>query len=203
MVNQAIYLPFFANQRDRDGNDGPWSTFTIHVGTPPQALRVLVSTAVGETWAVLDNKTQGGCLTKDPSNCADMRGGLFNVNASSTWTDKGIYALGVELNLPDYDGVYDNGDYGFDALGLGPIDSPSVNFKSQTISGIATKDFFLGSLGVNSHNTNFSSFKDSQIPLLTSLKESNTTKSLSFGYTAGARYRKSLAKLELASRQIS
>lgn len=131
----------------------------------------------------------------DPLACPELRGGLFDVNASSTWKDKGIYVLGTELNLPDYTGDYVNGDYGFDALGLGPINDPSIRFRSQTISAIATKSFFLGSLGISSQRTNFSTFTDSNIPLLTSLKESNTTNSLSYGYTAGAKYRTSNQKL--------
>ena len=142
------------------------------------------------------NKTQGGCLDTDPSNCPDTRGGLFNINASNTWIDKGIFALGTlgangdELNLPDYNDDYANGDYGIDALGLGPIDSPLVDFKAQVMAGLATKDFYVGSIGVSSRNTNFSDFTNTNIPLLKSLKESNTTKSLTFAYTAGAKYRK-------------
>ena len=121
-----------------------------------------------------------------------MRGELFNINQSSTWVDKGIYALGSELNLPDYRGAFVMGDYGSDALGIGVPISGGIIFKSQTIGAIATPDFYLGSLGLNPYSTNFTGFDDPQVSFLSSLKESNSTPSLSYAYTAGARYREYL-----------
>lgn len=173
-----------------DGNDGPWSTFSIHVGTPPQPVRVLVSTVVAETWVISDNATQGGCLRSDDRNCPESRGGLFNINASSTWDDRGIFAIGAETNLEDYVGGYDNGDYGFDALGLGLAGSGGIRFASQVISAIATKDFYLGHLGLTTHRTNFTDFNQPEVTFLESMKASNNTPSLSYAYSAGARYRK-------------
>lgn len=64
-----------------DGNDGPWSSFFIRVGTPAQSLRVLISTASNQPLVVLPE----GCSSTDPSDCASNRGGIFNPNASSTW----------------------------------------------------------------------------------------------------------------------
>jgi hypothetical protein len=43
-----------------------------------------------------------------------VRGGIFNINASSTWSNIGIYGLGFENNL----GYTDAGQFGFDAGGF-------------------------------------------------------------------------------------
>ena len=174
----------------RDGNDGPWSSFHIHVGTPPQATRVLASTVIGESWVISDNNTQGGCLEKvDSDNCPQSRGGLINVNKSSTWQDQGIFALGVELNLPDYGGQFDNADYGMDSLGLGLPISDGITLNNQVVAALATKDFYLGYLGLTSRPTNFTGFNDPKTSFLSSLKEQDHIPSLSFGYTAGNQYR--------------
>ena len=177
------------NAHNRDGNDGPWSTFDIHVGTPPQKSRVLVSTTIGETWVISDNKTQGGCRQSDSSQCPQSRGGLFNINASTTWHDKGIFALGAETNLPDYIGPYDNGNYGLESLGIGLPNAGGLTLKNQVVAGLATKDFYLGNLGVTSRPTIFTGFNNPQTSFLSSLKEQNRIPSLSFGYTAGNQYR--------------
>jgi hypothetical protein len=65
----------------RDGNDGPWSSFSLRVGTPPQNLRVLVSTASNQPWGVLPE----GCQSSDPSDCPNDRGTIFQPNASSSY----------------------------------------------------------------------------------------------------------------------
>ena len=135
------------------------------------------------------NKTQGGCLSTDPSTCAQSRGALFNLNASSTWKDQGIFGVGLEVNLPDYVGNYDNGDYGLDTLGVGlPGSGPSLD--NMVVAALATKDFYLGYLGVTIHPTNFSEFNDPHPTFLSTLKSSGKIPSLSYGYSAGAQYRK-------------
>ena len=173
----------------RDGNDGPWSSFSIHVGTPPQSARVLVSTTVGETWVVSQNSTQGGCLSTDPSGCPNSRGGLVNVNASSTWQDQGIFALGDEQNLPDYLDQYANGDYGLESLGIGLGGGGGVTLDGMVVAAIATKDYYIGNLGINQQPTNFTSFSDQHPSFLKSLKAAGKIPSLTYGYTAGNQYR--------------
>ena len=160
------------------------------MGTPPQAARVLVSTVTGETWVISDNKTQGGCLSADSINCPQSRGGLFNINKTSSWQDRGIYALGAEINLPDYVGQYENGDYGMETLGIGLPNSDGVTLDHQVVAGLATKNFYMGNLGVTSRPTNFTGFNDPQTSFLSSLKEQKHIPSLTFGYTAGNQYRK-------------
>ena len=171
----------------RDGNDGPWSSLVIRVGNPAQILKVFCSTTVPETWVV----STEGCTKNDPSNCPTLRGGTFNINASTTWKDEGLYALGVEMNLP-YHENYDNGDYGLDTLGLGYPGSGSLTLNQQVIASIATKDFYLGNLGLAPWPINFTSFEDSAPSFLSNLKNQSLIPSLSYGYNAGAQYRESV-----------
>lgn len=144
---------------------------------------------MGETWTISANTTQGGCLPGDPSNCAQLRGGLVNVNDSTTWQDQGIYALGDEVNLPDYTTGYDNGDYGFDTLGIGEPGSGGVSLDNQVVAVLATKDFYLGNLGVTSRPTNFTQLNNPHPSFLSSLKAQGHVPSLTFGYSAGNQYR--------------
>ena len=52
-------------------------------------------------------------------------------------------------NLQGYTSSYEAGDFGFDAMGLGLAGSGGIRFESQTIAAIATKDYYLGHLGLN------------------------------------------------------
>ena len=168
----------------RDGNDGPWSTFVIRVGTPDQVFRVLASTTVPETWVV----SKDGCTSRDPSGCADDRGNLFTNGTSSTWEFEGNFELGVELNLPYRD--FDRGGYGYDKLGVGYPGSGGPSLDHQVIAAIDTKDFYLGNLGLTPRPINFT--WDNPVPsFLSTLKNQSVIPSLSFGYNAGAEYRMS------------
>ena len=169
----------------RDGNDGPWSTFIIQAGTPPQVLRVLASTTVPETWVI----SPLGCTTQDGTDCPHDRGQTYNLNASSTWKDKGLYALGVEMNLP-YTSNFDDGDYGLDTMGLGYPNSGGPFLAGQPMATVATKDFYLGNLGLTPRPVNFSSYEDQASSFLNNLREQQLIPSLSYGYNAGAQYRK-------------
>lgn len=94
----------------RDGNDGRWSSFSIQVGTPPQVVRLLPSTSGNSIWTVLDL----GCDESDGSDCPNSRGNLFNINASTTWEDKGLFELPLApLHYLPYSG---NADVGSDTI---------------------------------------------------------------------------------------
>ena len=194
-VNKSTESRSYIFPHSSDGNDGPWSTFSIHVGTPPQPVRVLVSFNDGKSWVVSADTTHGGCLATDPPDCAQTRGGLFSTNASTTWQEKALYSLGLESNLDNYSGDDEIGDFGFDAMGLGLAGSGGVRFDSQTITAIGIKDFYLGHLGVNNRSTIFgiNEDHDEDVSFLVSMKESGNIPSLSYAYSAGARYRKAFA----------
>lgn len=147
---------------------------------------MLASTAVPETWVV----STGGCIATDPADCPDSRGVVFSPNASSTWDNVGNFALDVEKNLRNYSSNWDNGNYGFDTLSLGYLGSGGPTVETSVIAGLNTKDFYLGSIGLSSQPLNFTTTDNPAPSLLGNLKTRNQIPSLSYGYSAGAPYRK-------------
>lgn len=178
------------NTGEWDGNDGPWSTFRLSVGTPPQDFRVLVSTRGHETF-VLDPQ---GCTSTDPSNCTTTRGAEpfngaessgFNTNASSTWDVIGIYDLGLEADL----GYTGNGQYGYDTIRLGSSqDESALGMDHQVVATIADKSFYMGLIGVSPTSSSFNSISQPVKSLFDQLKQNNSIPSISYAYTAGAPY---------------
>ena len=163
----------------RDGDDGSWSSFTIQVGTPIQDVRVFVSNEISTTWVV---ETQG-CTVGD-TTCSNGRGLLFNPNTSSTWSQYGFYALGAEQNL----GSTSSARYGNDTVGLGIQGSGGPVLPGQIVAAFSTDDFYLGFIGVNPASTTLQQ-EQQKASYLTTLKDQNMIPSLSFGYTAGNKYR--------------
>ena len=140
-----------------------------------------MSTAGQATWVVLPD----GCQA--PSCAPLSRGGTFNINESKTWNDTGNYSLGVELNL----NYHDIGTYGLDRVALGFGDSiGGPPLDSQVVVGIETNSFYVGMFGLGPQPTNFTDFSEPHPSFLSTLKSKNLIPSLSWGYTAGARYRK-------------
>ena len=111
----------------------------------------------------------------------------FDKNISITWKDKGIFQLGAERNLNFTE--FDNGIYGNDTLTLGYAGSGGLSLDGQVIAGIATKRFYLGYLGLTPRPVNFSETESSS-SYLSNLKKQSRIPSLSFGYSAGAHYRR-------------
>ena len=172
--------------QDWDGNDGPWSSFTLQVGTPAQDVKVIISTAGDQTWVVLHQ----GCTASDPANCGALRGGEFFPNQSTTWvlnngSSHGYFDLALKANL----GYFGNGEYGYDTVTLGWQGSGGPSLQQQVVAGIATKEFYLGLFGINPSPSNFSSFNDPVPSYMTTLKDRSMIPSLSWSYTAGNQYR--------------
>ncbi|CAK3949609.1 peptidase aspartic [Lecanosticta acicola] len=165
-----------------DGIDGAWSTFTLRVGTPQQFVRTYISFAAYQTWVVLP---EGCAAAAIQASCADSRGWLYNESASSTFDRMGIYDLWIEKNL----GYNGNAIYGYDTVGLGGQGEQGPTLKNTTVGGLAVEDFWLGVFGLNPKPTNFTSFSDGSPSYMALLKEQNYIPSISFGYTAGAKYR--------------
>ena len=168
---------------------------------PPQRLQVLASTETQETLLVLPagcNATAG-----DAPNCTESRGGAYNNTGSSRWVSKNYYGLELEANL-GMTTNYDNGQFGYDQLSISTAHQGNVTLSEQILAGIATKDFFLGTLGLSQYPINFTNPFDSRPSLITNLKTQNSIPSLSFGYTAGASYRNNAtASLTLGGYDVS
>jgi len=158
----------------------------IEVGVPPQELQVLASTQAPETLLVLP----AGCsiAAGDASNCTDVRGGVYNNTKSSGWVSKNIYALQIEGNL-GLTTNSDNGQFGYDRFSIPTGQGGNVTLDQQILAGIATKDYFLGSLGLSQTPVNFTNPFDTRPSLITNLKNQSLIPSSSYAYTAGASYR--------------
>lgn len=150
------------------------------MGTPAQDVRVFVSTASQETFVVLPQ----GCAAGDTS-CPSARGGIFNPQNSSTWSQYNYFELPIEQNL--YGKV--NGLFGNDTLSLGAQSGNGPSLEKQVIGGIGLQKYYLGMLGVNPKPTKVSAGDSGQSSYITSLKRQNIIPSVSFGFTAGAAYR--------------
>ena len=152
-----------------------------------------------------------GCTKSDnePSNwdCSDARGGIYNGDDSENWTFKNNFTLGIAPNL----GLSKPGNwgtFGYDTLSIQTANGGNVTVDQQLLSGVATPDLFVGSLGLSSRPISFQSTIEGQPPdtrqsLITSLKNQNLIPSLSYGYTAGASYRNRSGSLTLGGYDAS
>ena len=180
------------------GNDGNWSTWPIQVGEPPQHFNVLPATSNGETWLPLleaCSSSPSVALT-NPNICGQSRGvgnfegaqsSGYQHNASGSWDNIGTYNLPVQAGLFNDDQA---GLYGTDNIGL-HNSTGLLNLTAQSMAGIVTKDFWLGSFGIAKRAANFSTEKTIVPSLLEELKAQNLTPSASFGLDVGASYGKS------------
>lgn len=188
---RAIPAPYVvAPTLQWDGDTGPWSTFSIRIGNPPQGIRILPSTSSSEVLVPVPEGCEG-TLSNVP-DCGDLRGidnfanRGFQTNASSTWSTVGIYELTLGESLFN---VTDNALYGLDTVTVDTaIGDNNSQIISQTIAGIASANYWLGSLGLGTSEAHFPTREHGVPSLLSSMKSAALIPSLSFGYTAGARY---------------
>lgn len=179
----------------REGNDGPWSSFTIEIGTPVQSVNVFVSTASSQTWGV----DPQGCTNTDPSDCSTERGRFYNYSESASWVPNmsnittTIYDLALESNL----GYTGKGRYGFDNITLGYSGGGGPTLANQTVASIATKEFFLGIFGVKPQASNFTSLNDPIPSFMQNLRSQSMIQGLSWAYTAGNQYREQNTRIPM------
>ena len=190
----TIPAPFVLEPSQWIGNNGNWTSFLLGVGTPPQYFEVLPSTLSSELWIPVPE----GC-TWIPSSvlpdCGASRGVQadkspqslgFLSNESTTWSQIQVETLGTEQNLY---GSTQTGLYGLDTVGFGSEQS-GFTLPEQVVAGIATQDFWIGSMGLATNPSQFETVSQNVSSLLPSMKSANHTPSNSFGYTAGASYRR-------------
>ncbi len=115
------------------------------------------------------------------STCTSKRGGLFDFRKSSTWQSEGTFELGLDSQL----GFAGDADYGLDALEFG---TTGATLKSTIIGSINTTEYLLGFFGLGDIAGNFTNI---EVPSpVGALENQSTIPSNSYGYTAGAIYRK-------------
>ncbi|KAL8644614.1 MAG: hypothetical protein Q9226_007677 [Calogaya cf. arnoldii] len=159
-----------------------WSSFALRVGNPAQVVRVLLSTAGQATWVVSDQS----CTPDELNTCEKDSGGLFKSNVSQTWKELGFYSLGLETNL----GPSDNATFGLETVGLdysnatgGPL------LSNQVVAALSGSQYSLGVFGLGRQPTDLNNFTNPRPSFLTTLYSQGYIPSLSWSYTAGARYR--------------
>ncbi|KAI4228860.1 MAG: hypothetical protein LQ349_006483 [Xanthoria aureola] len=213
-----IAKPFvFVPDQNWDGNDGSWSTFLIHVGTPPQYFRVVPSINGQETWIPLPIDCQRG-----KSWCGNARGvepfrnpstavALSSLDAGLTCSSNKspipgaanpAAATGFQFNQSSSWSVIGNytlegstqlpddayGLFGTDVVAAGPNPEAALTpTRGSTVAGVAAQPIYLGLLGLRPSNS--PRFDASSPSFLTNLRNQNLIPSLSFGYTAGAAYK--------------
>lgn len=185
MINES--LPYiFEPSHQWLGSDGPWSTFLVNVGTPPQTFHILPATNVQETWVPLP-----GACPQSSFDCPKSRGVPdlststgFDTNASTSWMEDGIYNLVSEENL----GYHGNGFYGSDTVQIGNSAQHGPKLDHQVVAGIINDGFWLGIFGLGPKPANFSTVNDPQPSFMRTLVDQKLIPSLSYGYTAGANY---------------
>ncbi|KAF2634466.1 acid protease, partial [Massarina eburnea CBS 473.64] len=171
-----------APDQDWMGIDGSWNTISLRTGSQEHINRVIVSTASQQTWLI----DKSACIKNNTQDdaCFDGRGRTFSKNDSTTWLDNGFFQLWTEKNL----GLVGNGYYGWDTVGLGGKGEETATVKNTTVGTIISPNFWLGHFGINPKPTNFSQFREPSPSYTSLLFEQKQIPSLSFGYTAGARY---------------
>lgn len=186
-----------------DGSDGPWSTFIINVGASGdgsggQNFKVLISTSASVTYVPC---FASWCDEPNEDECAKSRGvELFGGRQSlgfqheeaSEWTEDGIYSLDLARKLGYASEEKPNATLGYTTVGMGPSSSDSLGIKSQAVLCTSSRSFPMGMFGLST--APFATGGGSSLmTFFKSLKEAyKEIPTMSYGYTAGARYRKFL-----------
>lgn len=148
----------------------------LRIGSPQQWVSVYPSTLGQDTWVI----GSSGC--DDTTVCVETRGGIFKANQSSTWREIG----GIDLNFQPELGNTGTGYYGLDTIAV----QESTTAYDQIVGIVNTTDYLLGYLGLGVIPSNFSAQKNTPTFLSTLVENTSTIPSHSYGFTAGAHYRK-------------
>lgn len=161
---------------DRDGNDGPWSTFNLQLGEQkqtPQMVRVVPAFHHGHLVVVAREGCPDGKL---PRNCSEHRGGVFDYKRA-VWWDTNTKIIGnLTSQFPPGDPL---GRINITVSITG--DSPT-KLPSQNVLLTRTMDPFIGEVGLSQDDE---TLVTGQLTFLRSALQSPIKKSTSFSYTAG------------------
>lgn len=134
-----------------------------------------------------------GCQAPgDPPDCSKDRGIVFEYLNSTTFSRVGGADRFFELPFePEASlGYYGNSIVGQDHIVLGWGGSNAPELQSQIVTGFATKEPFLGFLGLSARPVNITNWADQYPSPLSALVANKTIGSSYWAYTAGAKYRK-------------
>jgi hypothetical protein len=178
MVSWFLYTQndvFGTNIRIREGKDGPWGTFHIHVGTPPQTISVLPGTLLSEPWLAYPES----CMPV--TNCTADNS--FKMNKSSTWNFFSPWNVGPVIT-PRLN-ITGSGLYGQDTVSVDLATGGGISAANDLLIAVSTKNYDLGWLPLKPtipkmfDRASYSSFFDA-------LNASSKITSRTYGYTAGA-----------------
>ncbi len=129
-------------------------------------------------------------MTLSDGNGDALAASGFQTNQSSTWSAVGDHQLMTETYL----GIASNGQYGLDTVGLGVDDTTGLTSIQNVVAGVLAEPFYLGQIGLKHSNT---TTVNGAASFMSQLKNENLIPSLTYGYTAGAIYRKYLHPLQI------
>lgn len=177
------------------GNDGKWSTFFINVGDKDnngggQNFEILPSTHSGVTILPLKASWCTGDCPEDRGVGTVKGVQMEGVKTdASTWNNAGTYDIATPdwwQNKSDTPG----GLYGLEFVGIGQASSQSYIAKNMYIAGTTSKDFYIGQFGLGVGATNVGKGNGNVQSILATFQNESTIPSVSYGYTAGAKYSK-------------
>lgn len=178
------------------GNDGPWSTFNIKVGSQSELLEVLPASSLSLTLVVLPE----GCPSDEQrqANCNASRGNILDTQDVSNW--KPLKAANgapyLYVSLPGVQPLLEENitsSISPNTLGLPWYGSNSTDnampLENQLIAGYAAKTPFLGLLGLSGWPSHPVTPDISYNSTLQTLRNRSSISGLTWAYTAGAKYK--------------
>ena len=195
MATMARGMPSSAYLLLLHTTDNQRSSFSLKLGSRDTKVRVFPSTKASALWAVSPFGCMEGyypaglpCNASGDVVATGSRGGIFDWEDSSTWQNNTLQSQPFYYLHADEKLVNDTSEiWGYDTISLGDSGPTLTN---QTIAAISNNQFWLGVFPLNPRPSNFSvNSTDYLAPsLLEALKGGGYIPSLSWGYTAGARY---------------
>jgi hypothetical protein len=157
-------------------------------------VRLLPATSMAETYVVIPY----GCSealnwTGGRTACEQTRGGVVDLEKSS-WLGNSAYSLDAMAIMKKYNITDMNGKFGYDSVTPGYVGSGSPSVAHSIVVGMQDlRVFVMGQFGLRPEPTNFTDntgMNAPQMSFMEKLKRQKSIASLSYGYTAGAHYRK-------------
>jgi hypothetical protein len=172
----------------RDGVDGPWSTFNLEVGEPPQRFRCVP----GISLPVILLPTYSQNCESTAKACSERT--VFSSNSSTTWKSVGLYDLPLDYVLETFF-AGTKGSVGLDNAQFGHNAFQDDVFPSQFIWEVTSLDFFVGVFGLSAGRI---ALDEADRPgLLSAAAMGLSLPSRSYSYTAGSATSKTLSTISV------